>query len=65
MGKQKVKKGPAHKLPRRRNTEAQSLEAPQFRPRIVREKNPHVGAERCPDCGAPLSSTGLCGCWFV
>lgn len=37
MGKQKIKKGPTHKLPRKRQAEAQALSDPCFRPRIVRQ----------------------------
>lgn len=37
MEKQKAKKGPARKEPKRRHAEAKALEEPQYRPRIVRK----------------------------
>lgn len=38
MGKQKIKKGPTRKAPKRRHAEARALEEPQFRPRVVRQR---------------------------
>lgn len=37
MGRQKIKRGPARKAPKRRQAEARALQEPQYRPRIVRQ----------------------------
>ena len=39
MGKQKTKKGPTRKVPKRRNAEARILEEPQYHQRKVRKKD--------------------------